>query len=153
MVESEVMQTIGSGSETVLLAEDDPDVRAFMKDLLEEYGYKVIEAIDGEDAINKLMVYKDNIHLALLDVVMPNKNGREVYDEIKKITPDIKVLFMSGYPADIIHKKGIIEKGFAYIEKPASPTRLLKKIQEVLGNSSFALKSEPSELGTGQARP
>jgi hypothetical protein len=64
---------------------------------------------------------------------MPNKNGREAYEEIKKIRPDIRALFMSGYPADIIHKHGIIDEGFAYIEKPASPTKLLRKIREALG--------------------
>ena len=101
--------------------------------MLEEYGYKVITAGSGQEAIDEFKAHKDKIQLLLLDVIMPNKNGREAYEEIKKIKPDIKVLFMSGYPADIIHKHDIIEKGFAYIEKPASPTKLLRKIREVLG--------------------
>ena len=108
-------------------------VREFTKKMLEEYGYKVITAGSGQEAINEFKAHKDKIQLVLLDVIMPNRNGREAYEEIKKIRPDIKALFMSGYPADIIHKHEIVEKGFAYIEKPASPTKLLRKIREVLG--------------------
>ena len=132
-IKPEVIQPIETGTETVLLAEDETTVREFTKKMLEEYGYKVITAASGQEAIDEFKAHKDKIQLVLLDVIMPNKNGREAYEEIKKIRPDIKVLFMSGYPADIIRKHDIIEKGFAYIEKPASPTKLLKKIREVLG--------------------
>ena len=131
-IRPEVIHPVEKGTETVLLAEDETAVREFTKELLEESGYTVIEAIDGQDAIKKFKVYKNEIQFVLLDVIMPNKNGKEAYDEIRQIKPDIKVLFMSGHPADIIHKHGIIEKEFAYIEKPASPTKLLIKIREVL---------------------
>ncbi|MFA6053961.1 MAG: response regulator [Thermodesulfovibrionales bacterium] len=132
-IKPEAIQPIETGTETVLLAEDEETIREFIKKLLEEYGYKVITAVDGQTAINEFKAHQDKIQLMLLDVIMPNRNGKEAYDEIKKIRPDIKVLFMSGYPADIIHKQDIIEKGFAYVEKPASPTKLLRKIREVLG--------------------
>jgi signal transduction histidine kinase/DNA-binding response OmpR family regulator len=132
-IKPEAIQPIETGTETVLLAEDEDAIREFIKKLLEEYGYKVITAGSGQEAIDEFKAHKDKIQLALLDVIMPNRNGKEAYEEIKKIRPDIKVLFMSGYPADIIHKHDIIEKGFAYIEKPASPTKLLRKIREVLG--------------------
>jgi CheY-like chemotaxis protein len=131
-IKPEVIPPVITGTETLLLAEDETGVREFTENLLKEYGYKVISAVDGQDAINEFKAYKNRIHLVLLDVIMPNKNGKEVYDEIKQIRPDIKVLFMSGYPANIIQKHDIIEKGFAYIEKPASPTKLLRKIREVL---------------------
>jgi len=132
-IKPEAIQPIETGTETVLLAEDEDAIREFIKKLLKEYGYKVITASSGQEAINEFKAHKDKIQLVLLDVIMPNKNGKDAYDEIKKIRPDIRVLFMSGYPADIIHKHDIIEKGFAYIEKPASPTKLLRKIREVLG--------------------
>jgi PAS domain S-box-containing protein len=132
-IKPEVIQTVERGTETVLLAEDETEVKEFTKKMLEEYGYKVITAGSGQEAINEFKAHKDKIQLLLFDVIMPNKNGREAYEEIKKIRPDIRALFMSGYPADIINKHGILEKGFAYIEKPASPTKLLKKIKEVLG--------------------
>jgi DNA-binding NtrC family response regulator len=130
----EVIQPVERGTETVLLAEDAPDVRVFTKMYLEELGYKVIEAVDGEDAISKFTLDKDKIQIVLLDVIMPKKNGKEVYYEIKKIRPDIKALFMSGYTADVMSKQGIIEKGFKFILKPFSPTKLSEKIREVLKN-------------------
>ncbi len=132
-IKPEVIQPAETGTETVLLAEDESEVREFTKKMLEEYGYKVITAGSGQEAIDEFKAHKDKIRLLLLDVIMPNRNGKEAYDAIKKIAPDIKVLFMSGYPADIILKHDIIEKGFAYIEKPASPTKLLKKMREALG--------------------
>jgi PAS domain S-box-containing protein len=132
-IKPEVIQTVERGTETVLLAEDEEAMKEFTKKLLEEYGYKVITAASGQEAIDEFKAHKDEIQLLLFDVIMPNRNGKEAYEEIKKIRPDIKVLFMSGYPADIIHKHEIVEKGFAYIEKPASPTKLLRKIREVLG--------------------
>jgi PAS domain S-box-containing protein len=126
----EVINALETGTETILLAEDENEVRAFNKRLLEEYGYKVIEAIDGDDAIDKFKLHKDKIQLLLLDVIMPNRNGNEVYRAIREIAPDIKVLFSSGYPAQ--HIQGIIAEGSPFILKPVSPTKLLKKIREVL---------------------
>jgi len=131
-IKPEDIQVIEKGTETVLLAEDGAEVREFTKNLLEEYGYNVITVVDGQDAINKFKVHKHSIQLLLLDVIMPNKNGKEAYEEIKQIKPDIRVLFMSGYPADVLHKHGVLEKGLAYIEKPVSPANLLKIIREVL---------------------
>jgi DNA-binding response OmpR family regulator len=124
-----------SGTETVLVAEDDTVVRKFIKYILEEYGYKVIEAADGEDALNKFMENKDNIQLLLLDVIMPKKDGRAVYNEAKKAKRGIKALFISGYAADIIYKKGIMDEGLNFVLKPISSAELLKKIREVLDGS------------------
>jgi PAS domain S-box-containing protein len=130
-IKPEFIQPLETGTETILLAEDEPEVRAFTIKLLEEYGYKVIDAVDGEDAIGKFKLHKDAIQLVLLDVIMPNRSGREVYEKIRNVRPDIKVLFTSGYPAD--HINGIIEKGSDFILKPVSPTKLLQKIREMLG--------------------
>lgn len=120
------------GTETLLLAEDDTDVRKFTKYVLEEFGYTVIEAEDGKDAVGKFTENKDKVRLLLLDVIMPKKNGKEAYDEIRKAEPEIKALFMSGYTANAIHKKGILEKGLDFVLKPISPTKLLKKVREIL---------------------
>ena len=127
----EVIEPAG-GTETILLAEDEENVRELTRIVLEEYGYKVIEAIDGEDAVNKFMENKDRIGLLLLDVIMPQKSGKEAYDRIAKIKPGIKVLFTSGYPADFIHREEITEQGLTFVSKPISPTALLKKVREVL---------------------
>lgn len=122
-----------TGTETVLIAEDDPNIRRLSKTLLETFGYKVIEAVDGEDAIEKFLENKEKVQLLILDVMMPRKNGKEAYDEIRKASPGIKTLFMSGYMADVMQTKGILEAGLDFISKPVSPTQFLKKVREVLG--------------------
>ncbi len=121
------------GNETVLLAEDDAAVRKLMRDLLEEFGYTVVEAVDGEDAVKAFMRRRKSIDLVVLDVVMPKMNGRDAYTHIHKAKSDVKVLFTSGYTADIVHKKGILEEDLNFISKPAAPKDFLKKIREVLG--------------------
>jgi two-component system cell cycle sensor histidine kinase/response regulator CckA len=119
------------GKETILVAEDNEAVRELIRDVLIEYGYTVIEAIDGADAIEK---FKEvgTIDFLILDSIMPGKNGREVYNEISQTRPDIKVLFTSGYTRDTILNKDIEDKKFAFISKPMSPDRLLEKVREVL---------------------
>ncbi len=126
--------SLRTGSETILLAEDNAEVRSAAKEILSESGYEVIEAVDGEDAIHEFMRKRDGqkIKLLILDVIMPKKNGKEVYEAIKEIEPDIKVLFASGYPADIIHKKGILERDMNFILKPFSSREFLRKVREVL---------------------
>ncbi|MBF0506565.1 MAG: PAS domain S-box protein, partial [Nitrospirae bacterium] len=120
------------GTETVLLTEDDSEVRQMVSGLLADFGYTVIEAVDGEDAVEKFREHKDNIHLVILDVIMPKKNGKEAYREVALMKPGIKVIFESGYPADVIRRKGIIEEGVEFISKPFAPSELLKTIRKVL---------------------
>jgi CheY-like chemotaxis protein len=122
---------IKGGKETILVAEDNKAVRRLMKDILRQYGYTIIEAVDGDDAVNKFSKHKE-IGLVILDSVMPKKNGREVYNEISKIRPHIKVLFTSGYTRDVILNKGIKDREFDFISKPLSPNELLRKVREVL---------------------
>jgi CheY-like chemotaxis protein len=88
--------------------------------------------VDGEDAVNRFREHKDDIQLIILDVIMPGKSGKEARDEIMKIQPDIKVLFTSGYTADIISSKGIQEEGIHFISKPVKPYDFLVKIREIL---------------------
>jgi PAS domain S-box-containing protein len=120
------------GSETILVAEDDVPLRRLVRTALEEFGYRVIEAVDGEDALNKILEHGDRIKLLLLDVVMPKRNGKEVYEEAKKSVPGIRALFVSGYTADIVHKKGILDEHLHFLSKPVSPYDLLKKVRDVL---------------------
>jgi hypothetical protein len=89
--------------------------------------------VDGEDAINRFMENKDKIQLLMLDVIMPKKSGKDAYEKIKKLRPDMKALFMSGYSKDVLAKEGILEEGLNFVLKPISPTELLRKIREVLG--------------------
>lgn len=123
--------TIG-GEETVLLAEDDEDTRATMSEILRMTGYTVLEARDGEDAVNVFMENRDRVQLLFLDVRMPKKNGRVVYEEIKRIHPEAKFLFFSGYTADILDSLDAGEEGINFISKAALPDEILRKIREVL---------------------
>jgi PAS domain S-box-containing protein len=120
------------GEETILVAEDNVQVRELLKEILLDFGYKVVEAIDGEDAVRVFKNNKDKIQLLICDVIMPKKNGKEAYEEIKKENQNIKVIFISGYDSEIIHKKGILEKGFLFLSKPIIPDELLKKVRETL---------------------
>ncbi len=120
------------GSETILLAEDDPMVRNLAKSVLEEFGYQVIEAKDGAEAVEKFLSHRSSIQLLLFDVMMPEKNGKEAYNEIKKAQPEVKALFMSGYTDDILSNSGIHEENPNLIAKPFTQNILLQKVREVL---------------------
>jgi DNA-binding response OmpR family regulator len=107
-------------------------LRKLTRVTLTEFGYTVIEAMDGEEAITKFIENKDRIDLILLDLIMPKKNGREVYEEIKVLKQGLKVIYISGYPADITRERVDIDKGIDFVMKPISPTKLLKRIRELL---------------------
>ncbi len=120
------------GTELILVVEDNVEVKDLTKFVLEDSGYKVIEAADGEDAVQKFEENKDAVRLVLLDVIIPKKSGKEVYDEIRKMRPDVAVLFTSGYTADVIHKKGMLDTDIDFISKPVTPNELITKIREIL---------------------
>ena len=130
--ERAVLHPVSSGTETILVSEDDAAVSKIVKEVLEQFGYTVIEAVDGEDAISKFKNNRDRVKLLILDVIMPKKNGKEVYEEIRKDRPDVKVIFSSGYMTDILQKKGALEGDLNFIPKPVSPTELLRKVRETL---------------------
>ncbi|MDH4162311.1 MAG: PAS domain S-box protein [Nitrospirota bacterium] len=127
--------TYQEGHETVLVAEDDTALRQLTRTMMTEFGYTVIEAVDGEDAVRKFRENQERVQLVILDVVMPKKNGREVRDEIRAIRPDAKVLFISGYGADILASKGLGEGTDEYLLKPVSPMDLLRKVRKVLDSA------------------
>jgi PAS domain S-box-containing protein len=120
------------GTETLLLAEDDAAVRQMAKSTLEEFGYTVLEACDGAQAVEVFQQNRDRIHLVLSDLIMPKMNGWEAYAAIRKIRPDIKVVFSSGYTADIIAQKGSLDAGVSFLSKPMNPSELLRKIRDAL---------------------
>ena len=120
------------GTETVLVADDNKDIRKLSKDVLEQFGYTVIEAGDGEEALDKFKEHRERISLLLLDIIMPKKNGKDVYKEIKVMNPEMKVLFLSGLSEDLIRTEGILREGLHIIFKPVSIHELLIKVREVL---------------------
>ena len=127
-----VHEDVKGGFETVLVAEDSSGVRQLAREVLRSKGYTVIEATDGDDAVRRFMEHKDEIALLILDVVMPKKNGKEVYEEIRKVAPGIKVIFTSGYTRDVILGKGIQDEAINFVSKPHVPNELLKKVRETL---------------------
>lgn len=127
---------VQGGTESILLAEDDYEVRSLIVDILTEYGYNVLEAVNGLEAVN-LFHSSGKIDLLIFDSVMPVMNGRQAYDEIVKAKPSVKVLFMSGYTKDAILDKGIEVGEFEFIAKPLMPEELLKKVREMLDGNSL----------------
>ncbi|MEK6745054.1 MAG: PAS domain-containing protein [Nitrospirota bacterium] len=123
---------LARGSETILLAEDSKEVRDLTRDALVAAGYTVIEAVDGEDALEKYIANRAEIGMLILDVIMPKKNGKAVHGEIRQMAPDIKVLFISGYTADYLGRKGVIDSSTTLLSKPFLPEDLLRKVDEVL---------------------
>jgi CheY-like chemotaxis protein len=124
--------SVSKGSETILLAEDNDEVRSMLARVLEGAGYSVIPARDGLHAVSEFKASADRISLLIMDVMMPNKNGKEAYEEIKAIRPDVKVLFVTGYAADILRQSGLNDREAAFLSKPVMPTALLAKIRELL---------------------
>ncbi|HEY6871580.1 MAG TPA: PAS domain S-box protein [Geobacteraceae bacterium] len=128
----EVSSGITGGTETLLVVEDNQEVRQLNKALLETYGYRVIEAIDGQDAVERFAEQKDDVDLVIMDVVMPKMNGKEAYAEMARMRPGVKVLFTSGYTPDVVQKKGIPMGGSNFISKPPTPQALLGQIRKIL---------------------
>jgi signal transduction histidine kinase/CheY-like chemotaxis protein len=129
--EQEPAIPVTTGTGTILIAEDNEEVRRFMREALREYGYRTIEAVDGEDAVSKFRRH-GNVDLIIVDSVMPKKNGREVCEEVRRIDPRVRVLFTSGYTKDVILEKGIEGKELDFIAKPLTLGRLLQKVRELL---------------------
>jgi CheY-like chemotaxis protein len=120
------------GSETVLLVEDDEDVRTLAAEILREKGYRVIVAWDARNAIRTCERETREIDLLVTDVVLPDVSGRDLAGLVKSLRPDAKVVFMSGYTHDAIVHHGAIDDGVEFIEKPFTRASLLSKVREVL---------------------
>ncbi|MEA3267317.1 MAG: PAS domain S-box protein [Candidatus Fermentibacteria bacterium] len=121
-----------TGTETILLVEDDQRVRELTLALLKQQGYNVFFAENGHEAIDFFKSFKGRIDLLLTDVVMPGMNGKELYEVIQGISPDISILFMSGYTNEIIAQHGVLEEGIVFIQKPFTIHALAGKIREAL---------------------
>lgn len=121
-----------AGTETVLLAEDDDMVRELNRTILEEAGYVVIETSDGREALDTFKERGSDVDILVTDVIMPNMDGKKLYEEIIKIRPGIKVLFMSGYSTDTLDARCALDDGYDFMPKPVMPSDLLKRLRQVL---------------------
>ncbi len=114
------------------MAEDDDTVRDITSFSLRMYGYNVLTARDGDEALKKTRGYSGSISLLISDVVMPNMGGRELAEKLLQEQPAVKVLYMSGYTDDSIVLHGVLGEGINYLEKPFSPESLARRVREVL---------------------
>ena len=120
------------GHETVLVVEDEDALRELDRQVLMRYGYRVLHACSGPEAVAIVKAHPGAIHLLLTDVVMPTMSGRELADILQTLQPEMKVLYTSGYTADAIVRHGVSEASMAFIQKPMSPPALARKVREVL---------------------
>jgi PAS domain S-box-containing protein len=127
-----------SARETILLVDDEEALRRVARVVLEEHGYKVLVANDGQQALSAAAAHRGSIALLLTDVVMPGMNGRELAERLAAARPGIGVLYMSGYSADMLDERGGLEAGSALLEKPFTPDGLLRKVAEALGATARA---------------
>jgi PAS domain S-box-containing protein len=120
------------GTETILLVEDEANLRYLARQYLEKQGYKVIEAADGAVAMQIAVAHEAVIHLLLTDVIMPGMNGRELAQRISEIRPNVKILYMSGYTENVIGHNGMLDAGVRLLQKPFNLRDLKSKVREVL---------------------
>lgn len=129
-------EVIGKGTETILVVDDDASLRDLAEKTLEMFGYTVITAVDGRDALDRFKQNSGSIDLVILDIIMPEMNGKEAFDEMKTINPDLKAIFISGYTSDIIRKRGLMDQGLEFVAKPLNLKQLLIKVRDVLGEEA-----------------
>ncbi|MBI4512506.1 MAG: response regulator, partial [Gemmatimonadetes bacterium] len=120
------------GTETVLVVEDEAAVRELAARVLRDRGYTVLEASTAEQALRTAEVYREGIHLLLVDVVLPGMGGKELFERIRTTRPAIKALYMSGYTCNAVVRQGILEPGVFLLEKPFTSNVLIRKVREVL---------------------
>ena len=122
-------QESNGGHETILLVEDEEAVRKITKEVLKKYGYAVIDAGSGIEALQKTHIHID---LLVTDVVMPEMNGKELSEKLLELIPGLKILFMSGYMDDTILHHGVLDEGVSFLQKPFSSQSLVQKVRKVL---------------------
>jgi two-component system cell cycle sensor histidine kinase/response regulator CckA len=132
------------GQETILLVEDEENVRGLVSLVLQSHGYQVLVAQDGKDALRVVEAHQGGIDLLLTDVVMPHLGGRQVAEAIRPRFPEMKVVYMSGYTDDAVVRHGLVHEQVPFLQKPVSPLKLARKVRSVLD----AARETPAHLSS-----
>jgi signal transduction histidine kinase len=140
----EVLRVAQGGFETILIAEDEPMVRTIYHRILGGAGYRLLTACDGHEAWEIFLSNRGEIDLLLLDVVMPRRNGRELYQDIQLLEPEIPVIFCSGYDPEGSHLRFTGEKGYQFLQKPFEPNLLLETVRQALDSRDVSSATEDS---------
>jgi DNA-binding response OmpR family regulator len=123
-------------SGTVLVVEDDDEVRGLVRTVLEGDGFRVLEASGGQAALALARSCPEKIDLVITDVIMPEMTGKQLADELKLLCPGARILYMSGYSGDVLARRGILDADISYLAKPFSPGSLCESVREILSGSS-----------------
>jgi DNA-binding NtrC family response regulator len=130
--------TAPGGTETILLVEDEEAVRSMVSKVLQNKGYTVLEASHGNDALEVCDKFEGSIHLMVTDVIMPQMSGRELAERLAPLRPEMRVLYMSGYPDNTIVQHGVLKPGTAFLQKPFTISALELKVREILDSARLA---------------
>lgn len=129
---SAISQSIAAGSETILIAEDEPDLRELTRIFLQDYGYKVIEAGSAEQALKIADEFTEPIHLLLTDVIMPGMSGRQLAERVHSKRPQTRIIYMTGYTDDMVVQHKVLEPGVNMLQKPFTRQDLAQKVRSTL---------------------
>lgn len=151
MGQSNGLSRVRQGNETILLVEDESVVRALAREVFQSHGYKVLEASNGEEALQIIQQAGEPFHLLVTDVVMPRMSGGQLADLVLAQLPETKVLYMSGYTDDTIVRHGIQDHCVAFLQKPFTPDSLVRKVREVLDGREPAPANTPVLAGASFA--
>lgn len=127
-----VVEKVAGGSETILIVEDEPNLREIVRVFLEEFGYRVLEAVDVNAALQLVKTHADRIDLTLTDVIMPGMSGRQLAEQILHLRPGMKILYMTGYTDDMVVQHRVLEPGVNLLQKPFDKLQLAKKVRQAL---------------------